>query len=1792
MENSASREYAAAIETFDRLGYVDLPTLRDLSLKCTTNRSFSDLLLHYVLAFNTSLSAKKAIRMAAENGSQAALSVQQMLLDAGAWKDPFVQIDGTDFTRLREQIAVSSGFDPQRSSAEYYPYYEPGTTIGYRLEWIREVMNEATDRFSDFCNDRTSDTAILIGNGPSLNKVDFSLLEGRDVFISNYAIKHNHLRAVAKGVAVTNYLIAEQEPHLFSHESQIWSFFPFWLRHHLYPGNKTVFLNAEGGELFFSENVCRRVGWHSTVTFFWLQILYSAGYDRVLMTGFDNSYKQGTNAKEGDVLLQKDDDPNHFDAEYFRGKKWQAADTGKMEDTYVLAKRHYEKAGRELVNCTVGGSLETLKRSSLEDELVTARQRSEKNTNLKIALVTAFWKGDADIAETHFRSSKKFIPPDIDHIHVFKHSRTELPCVTMPNVICADLDSRYPDAVGKPHPAGPNLSFVFTAKLTESLGYSHFFWFEPDCVPTQMGWLDPFLAAAKEFPEETIFGTGGGTVTPEKPYWKHHFAGCSLYNVKKLNELELERLIENDISVSFDIWLSRELGFIELGDVNNEDQSNTIIFGEDRYNWLLKRRPPSTIVGMFEHWRPEKLFTREQLKKRIGSQEFKLFHSVKDQDLLILPSKNKQSKAAIIIINYNNEEYIREAIDTALECKKKYADLKIVVVDDGSSDRSRSIIDSFGSQIASIFLDHGLCVPNFNQQRALKAGLSAIDADIVFLMDGDDRFNPEKVANVMPYFEDPSVVLVQHRLRLIDQSGAPTGGEAAFFPQEEITVQTYEKEGRVNLFQPTSGLIFRRTYLEKSLTWLVPDEHIDTWLDVRTSRIAPLYGRVVSTPSVLGDWRRHSRSDSIRTDNVKERVAKHHFWFAQEALKHGFKWVAEGSGMFFSSNQPCPIEFTRDQRAGVDETSVVAHLLKARSGRSHTMVDVGAHIGSSAQYFHELGWSIYCFEPDPDNRAKLISRFGSAQNIEIDARAVSDEPATKVQFFKSDQSSGISGLHAFHNSHTDAGFVDITTVREVIRNRDLKNIDFLKIDVEGFDFNVLKGVPWDQITPDVIECEFEDAKTLKLGHDWKKIANFLTSHGYAVYVSEWHPIVRYGISHDWRRVFRYGEAELEPDAWGNLLAFKVDPGLDRLLEAFQAKTKYRSTTASNVPGDGSRKQPSMSSQMATSTKNERNVHDFSTLKKTPGQNGNLDKSISKMLQKTPGRQTPKIKNAAAPVSSFPPDSPWYAKSAHRLKALSPGAFHLLRFLRRSLLHVYSRPYLLFGLTVVLGLIVWIGIDASMQSAQPLLFTATLSGLFLTLLVYVAYRAHFHAEQLHRRTDLFAAKMDLFEKSIGAVDGKIATAQATAAKLKQGAIEFTKQSLDENVRPELDSLSQLVAETRQTSDANNNELITFQAALDKLVELVSELRSRVTQDATKVSMLKVEQEQSEKQILESIDQQRIETTAALNDVLSKVQELSGQVQNQFDEIASFRTGLDSQSEMLAKQAEVIDAQTHEISTTKKWSAIDNTKWFQHFNRLLDAEHVEVFIREWGRKLSLPINKQVLGYMASRACGIERQLDGRLATSIEDILLRTLASKSVKSKNLNVLEIGTLFGTGAAIIHDAASGLYESIHMTLLDPLEGYYNAMQSDVLTGQAVNEETLRRNLSRVGIQDTEYTLIKHLSTDADAIKAAGKREYDVLIIDGDHSYAGVKTDFENYARFVKLGGYIVFDDYASPDWPDVQRYVDDEMPKHEFVTRVGASWRTCIYRVVTPPSRPARSRRRTTGKQKAPPRGSSKQED
>ena len=84
-----------------------------------------------------------------------------------------------------------------------------------------------------------------------------------------------------------------------------------------------------------------------------------------------------------------------------------------------------------------------------------------------------------------------------------------------------------------------------------------------------------------------------------------------------------------------------------------------------------------------------------------------------------------------------------------------------------------------------------------------------------------------------------------------------------------------------------------------------------------------------------------------------------------------------------------------------------------------------------------------------------------------------------------------------------------------------------------------------------------------------------------------------------------------------------------------------------------------------------------------------------------------------------------------------------------------------------------------------------------------------------------------------------------------------------------------------------------------------------------------------------------------------------------------------------------------------------------------------------------------------------------------------------------------------------------------------------------------------------------HKAETLEEVKAHfGGHEIDFAFIDGDHTYAGVKQDFEMYGPLVRPGGLIAFHDILPrPDMPDIQvdKFWQEIKEKYEAVEFVGA---------------------------------------
>jgi len=235
----------------------------------------------------------------------------------------------------------------------------------------------------------------------------------------------------------------------------------------------------------------------------------------------------------------------------------------------------------------------------------------------------------------------------------------------------------------------------------------------------------------------------------------------------------------------------------------------------------------------------------------------------------------------------------------------------------------------------------------------------------------------------------------------------------------------------------------------------------------------------------------------------------------------------------------------------IDEVDIAFSLLT--SGDSQVMVDVGAHQGGSLRRFADAGWVLHAFEPDPRNMERLVEDWGRNSKINLNACAVGACDSEKVSFTIS-SNTYIGSLSAFDSSHVSGIEVPLTTLATYVKKHNIRKIDFLKIDAEGHDLEVLRSLNWDALQPRLIMSEFEDCKRNKAKGGFTLMADFLVENGYSLIVSEWEPIVSYEGPFCWRQYFPYPEKEPDPNGNGNILAVRTKSDLRRLRRLFARRS--------------------------------------------------------------------------------------------------------------------------------------------------------------------------------------------------------------------------------------------------------------------------------------------------------------------------------------------------------------------------------------------------------------------------------------------------------------------------------------------------------------------------------------------------------------------------------------------------------------------------------------------------------------
>jgi glycosyltransferase involved in cell wall biosynthesis len=214
---------------------------------------------------------------------------------------------------------------------------------------------------------------------------------------------------------------------------------------------------------------------------------------------------------------------------------------------------------------------------------------------------------------------------------------------------------------------------------------------------------------------------------------------------------------------------------------------------------------------------------------------------------------------SVVVPVYNAARYVRAAIASVQA--QTFSNFEIVVVDDGSTDASKKILESIAAADPRLRL---LSRPNTGIVGALNDGLAAAGGEFIARMDADDLALPGRFAAQLDYLgAHPDCVAVGTDIFYTDPEATPLTRHRPVLDHEAILAQLLAGNGGA-MIHPT--VIFRRAAIEQAgryrqrYNWI---EDLDLYLRLSEN------GRLANLPDVFLHYRQHLKSVN-RTQGTRE----------------------------------------------------------------------------------------------------------------------------------------------------------------------------------------------------------------------------------------------------------------------------------------------------------------------------------------------------------------------------------------------------------------------------------------------------------------------------------------------------------------------------------------------------------------------------------------------------------------------------------------------------------------------------------------------------------------------------------------------------------------------------------------------------------------------------------------------------------------------------------------------------------------------------------------------------------
>lgn len=223
----------------------------------------------------------------------------------------------------------------------------------------------------DFKDRHRGERCFVIGNGPSLNKLDMGKLKDEITIGANRCfLGFDKWGFKVKYWTIEDKLVAEDVREEWNEFGGPVKFIPLDLQHLVTNYDKVCTINLKresfgGGLPKFPGSYCEFF-WGGTVTYIMLQLAAVMGCAPIYLIGVDFSYVKPGHVTEGEKKTEwtsHGDDPNHFDPVYFgKDRKWHDPMLPRMLQAFKSAKGYFDSRGITVLNATPGTKLDVFEK--------------------------------------------------------------------------------------------------------------------------------------------------------------------------------------------------------------------------------------------------------------------------------------------------------------------------------------------------------------------------------------------------------------------------------------------------------------------------------------------------------------------------------------------------------------------------------------------------------------------------------------------------------------------------------------------------------------------------------------------------------------------------------------------------------------------------------------------------------------------------------------------------------------------------------------------------------------------------------------------------------------------------------------------------------------------------------------------------------------------------------------------------------------------------------------------------------------------------------------------------------------------------------------------------------------------------------------------------------------------------------------------------------------------------------------------------------------------------------------